>query len=183
MSLNAMIKNICFTFMLVFALKSGFAQEIDLGPKLGANFATLGDIEEFDNEIGFVGGFFFTLDLNKFYLQTELLYSQQGGSFDVFEFDLDYINVPVLIKFDIIGSLNFQFGPQFGFLVEDNIPDSIVNSFEADNFDLSGVGGFGINLPLNLRADARYIFNVTNDLKTADFDNGYYMLTLGFTFL
>jgi hypothetical protein len=178
-----MIKKICFVIMLLFAIDSGHSQQIDLGPKLGANFATLGDIEEFDNEIGFVGGFFLTLDFNKFYLQTELLYSQQGGSFDVFEFDLDYINVPVLIKFDIIGSLNFQFGPQFGFLIEDNIPDSIVDSFETDTFDLSGVGGLGINLPLNLRADARYIFDLSNDFKTADFDSGYYMLTIGFTFL
>jgi hypothetical protein len=177
-----MIKNICIIFIVVIGIKSGFSQQIDLGPKLGVNFSTLGDIEQFDNEIGFVGGFFFTLDLNKFYIQTELLYSQQGGTFDVFDFDLDYINVPVLIKFDIIGSLNFHLGPQFGFLVEDNIPDSIVNSFEADTFDLSGVGGLGINLPLSLRADARYIFNLSNDLDTAEFDDGYYMLTLGFTF-
>jgi len=176
------MKYICITLILVFGLKSGFSQEIDLGPKLGANFATFVDVEEFDN-VGFVGGFFFTLDLNKFYIQTELLYSQQGGTFDIFKFDLDYINVPVLIKFDIVGSLNFHLGPQFGFLVGDNIPDSIVDSFETNTFDLSGVGGLGINLPLNLRADARYIFNLSNDLETADFYDGYYLLTLGFTFL
>jgi len=177
------LKKTAYILFLFLSFESGFAQKIDFGPKLGANFATLGDIEQLDNEIGFVGGLFLTLEFKKFYFQTELLYSQQGGSFNFSEFDLNYINVPVLLKFDIIGSLNLHFGPQFGFLVEDNIPDSILDAFEADTFDLSGVGGLGISLPLNLRADARYIFNVSNDLDNADLDNGFFMLTLGFTFL
>lgn len=174
-----------FVFFLLFIayIQSGFTQEIDLGPKLGANFATLGDIEELDNNIGFVGGLFLTLEFKKFYLQTELLYSQQGGTFNLSNFDLDYINVPVLIKFDIIGSLNIHFGPQFGFLIQDNIPDSFVNAFEADTYDFSGVGGIGIKLPLNLRADARYIFDVSNDFSNAELDNGFFMLTLGITLL
>lgn len=178
-----MLKTTVSLILILLAFESGFSQKLDFGPKLGANFATLGDIEQLDNEIGFVGGLFLGLEFDKFYLQTELLYSQQGGTFNLSEFDLNYINVPVLLKFDIIGSLNIHFGPQFGFLVEDNIPDSIVDSFEADTFDLSGVGGLGIKLPLNLRADARYIFNMSNEFDNADLDNGFFMLTLGFTLL
>lgn len=177
-----MLKKFVLFLLLILAIQTSFTQQIDLGPKLGANFATLGDIEKLDNNIGFVGGLFFTLEFNKFYLQTELLYSQQGGTFNFSNFDLDYINVPVLIKFDIIGSLNIHFGPQFGFLIQDNIPDSIADAFEADTYDFSGVGGIGIKLPLNLRADARYIFNVSNDFSNAELDNGFFMLTLGFTF-
>ncbi len=177
------LRKIAFIFFLLFIFKQGFSQKIDLGPKLGANFATLGDIGELDNEIGFVGGFFLSLDFNKFYFDTELLYSQQGDTFDIFAFDLDYINVPALFKFDIIGSLNIQFGPQFGFLVDDNIPDAIVDAFEADTFDLSGVAGIGIKLPLNFRADARYVFDISNDLNTANFDDGFFMVSLGFTLL
>ena len=178
-----MLKKIILSLIFVLVSQTSKAQEFDLGPKLGANFATLGDLGDLDNEIGFVGGFFFTLELNNFYVQTELLYSQQGGTFNFSSFDLNYINVPVLLKFDIVGSLNFHLGPQFGFLVNDNIPDSITDAFETDTFDVSGVGGIGIKLPLNLRADARYIFNVSNDFSNADFDNGFFMLTLGFTFL
>lgn len=178
-----MFKKIVFAVLLILVFKPALSQELDFGPKIGANFATLGDIEELDNEIGFVGGLFLSIEFDKFYLDTELLYSQQGDTFNLSEFDLDYINVPLLLKFDLIGSLNLQFGPQFGFLVEDNIPDSIVNAFEADTFDLSGVGGLGIKLPLNFRADARYVFDISNDLKAANFDDGFFMLSIGFTIL
>ncbi len=172
-------KVLLLSFVLFLSLQKVAAQEIDLGVKLGANFATLGDIEQFDNEIGFVGGAYLDLKFGKFGIQPELLYSQQDGQFDITAFDLNYINIPVMFKFYIVGGLNFQLGPQFGILVNDSIPDAISQSVETESFDLAGTAGLGLDLPLGLRASARYVFNVENDFETANFTDGFFTLSLG----
>jgi hypothetical protein len=173
-------KTILFGIIFLFSIQKGISQEIDLGLKLGANFATLGDLQQFDNEIGFVGGAYLDLKFGKFGIQPELLYSQQDGQFDITAFDLNYVNIPVMFKFYIVGGLNLQLGPQFGILVNDSIPDSISQSVETESFDLAGTAGLGLDLPLGLRANARYVFNVENDFETANFTDGFFTLSLGF---
>jgi hypothetical protein len=168
-----------YLFTLAFISHKAYAQTLDFGVKLGANFATLGDLEQFDNEIGFTGGAFLDIKFEKFGIQPELLYSQQGEQFDIAAFDFDYINLPIIFKFYLVGGLNFQLGPQFGVLINDNIPNDIIDSFENETFDIAGVTGLGLDLPLKLRLSARYVFDIENDFQSANFDNGFFMLTLG----
>ena len=176
-----MISNriIFISFFLFFAVQNINAQEVDLGIKFGANFGTFGDFEQLDNQIGFIGGGFLEIKFDKFAIQPELFYSQQGETFDIGGFDFDYINLPIMLKFYLVGGLNFQLGSQFGVLINDNIPDDVIESIETDTFDVSGVAGFGLDLPLNLRVNARYIFDVENDFRSADFESGFFMLSLG----
>ena len=93
-------------FILLFVSQLNHAQDIDFGVKLGANFATLNDASNASNKTGFVGGVFANLKFGKIGIQPELLYSQQGAEFDAFDFDLNYINVPVMLKYYLIGGLN-----------------------------------------------------------------------------
>jgi hypothetical protein len=167
---------------LLFTLQFNYAQSIDFGPKLGANFATFGDLSSFDNEIGFVGGAFFGLKFSKIGIQTEVLYSQQGEDFGFDQFNLDYINIPIAIKIYVLGSLNLQLGPQFGFLINDNIIDDVVESIEKESFDLNAFGGLGLDLPLNLNVDARYIFDISDNFTASGFGNGFFSLAVGFSF-
>jgi len=166
---------------LFFMTFSTFGQNIDFGPKLGANFATFGDLSRLDNEIGFVGGAFLSVKFSKIGIQTELLYSQQGEDFGFDQFNLDYINIPVALKFYLLGGLNLQFGPQFGFLINDNIIDDVVDSIETETFDLNAFGGVGLDLPLNLSVDARYIFDISDNYTEASFSDGFFSLAVGFT--
>lgn len=174
-----MYKTIVFIVLFNLLSLSSKSQELDIGPKLGANFATLGDLQQLDNEIGFVGGGFFTIKFEKFAIQLELLYSQEDEEFNFSGFDLDYVNLPLIFKFYLSGCLNFQLGPQFGVLVNDNIPDGILDSLKAETYDLSGLAGIGIDLPLKISLSARYIFDVQNDFSSADFNNGFLCLALG----
>lgn len=177
------MKNLKFLFVILITAQLGYAQEIDFGVKLGANFATLNDATSASNKTGFVGGAFFGAKFTKLGLQAELLYSQQGAEFDAFDFDLNYINVPILLKYYVIGGLNIQAGPQFGFLVDDNLADSITSGVEAESFDLSGAAGLGFDLPLGIRADARYIFGLTDIVDGENGKNGVFMLSVGYSFL
>ncbi len=175
------MKNLKLLFVILIITQLSIAQEIDFGVKLGANFATLNDASGFDNKTGFVGGAFVGAKFSKVGLHAEVLYSQQGAEFDATDFDLNYINVPVLLKYYLIGGLNVQVGPQFGFLVDDTLPDA--STFEAETFDLSGVAGLGIDLPFSLRADARYIFGITDTFDAIDGKNGVFTIALGYSFL
>lgn len=174
------LRALFFIALMVLPL-SNSAQSLDFGPKLGANFATFGDLSRLDNEIGFVGGAFLSLKFSKIGIQTEVLYSQQGEDFEIDQFDLDYINIPVALKFYLIGGLNLQLGPQFGFLINDNVIDDVVEGFETETFDLHAFGGLGLDLPLNLRVDARYIFDISDNFTEASFNNGFFSVAVGFT--
>lgn len=164
-------------FFLIFYL--GKAQEIDFGPKIGVNFENFGDLEQYENQLGFVGGAFLSIKFKRFSIQPELLYSQQGTEFDFTAFDLGYINLPLIFKFKLVGGLNFQLGPQFGLLVNNSIPESIATAYNTGDFDTAGNIGLGIDLPLRLRISTRYVFNVENNFRLSDLDNGFFTLALG----
>lgn len=151
------------------------AQEIDLGIKLGANFSTINDASGLKNKTGLQAGAFLKVGFGKYAIQPEVLYSQQGAK----SFDLDYVNVPVMFKYYIVGNiLNLQAGPQFGFLTNDSLGDQI----KAKSFDFSGAAGAGIDLPLGFRVDARYHFGMTDVFKEASGKNGYFSVALGYSF-
>lgn len=180
------MKTLKILFFVLLVAQMSKAQEIDLGAKLGANFSNINDVEglAFENKTGFTGGAFFMLKFNNFGIQPELLYSQQGASLDIDNFDLDYINVPVIFKFYITGGLNLQAGPQFGFLVSDSdIPESIRGGLETQDFDFSGAGGIGLDLPLGFRADARYIIGLNDVFDNVESRQDVILLSIGYTFL
>lgn len=176
---------ILIVFTSLFAV-STYAQGIDFGVKAGVNFANINDAaESLDTRTGFHAGVFLGLKFSdKIALQPELLYSQQGAEFDTGEFNLDYVNIPVILKYYLVQGLNVQLGPQFGFVVNDDITfEGVASDIEAEEFDLSGVVGAGYDLPLGLRIDARYNFGFSEVFKDSDGKNGVFSLALGYSFL
>lgn len=177
------MKKLILLVIVAFTATQINAQGIDLGIKAGANFSTFHDASGLDNKTGLLVGAFAAVKFNdKFAIQPEILYSQQGADSDLGDFDLDYINVPVMFKYKLIGPLNVQVGPQFGFLVNDDAP-GVEDQIKSKSFDLSGVAGLGLDLPLGLRVDARYNFGFTDVYDDIDGKNGAFSLAVGFSFL
>jgi opacity protein-like surface antigen len=130
-----MKKIILTSFMLcsVFA----FSQEIKFGSKVGLNLSNLrGDyptgIDEHNSKIGFHIGGFAEYEINdKFTLQPELLFSTQGNTYGYkdyygggsyydgadYNLKLNYINLPIILKYKIIEKLSIDFGPQISYLM------------------------------------------------------------------
>jgi len=177
--------------LLVFTIlisSTSFAQGIDVGIKAGANFSTLTDVSDVSTRTGLLIGAFVTLKFtDKMALQGDILYSQQGAKgengFD--DLELDYINFPIVFKYYIVKRLNIQAGPQFGSVVNDNYNSGF------ESFDVSGVVGIGLDLPLGLRVTGRYGFGL-NDIAfvnyygegiTTNAKNSVFSLTAGFSFL
>ena len=185
------MKNFIITVFTALLTTTTFAQGIDLGIKAGATFANLTGATDASTKTGFVGGAFLTIKFSdKIAIQGDLLYSQQGAKLELDDINLNYINFPIVLKYYIIKRINIQAGPQFGTVVNDNLGE-VFGPNDIISFDITGVVGIGIDLPLNLRITGRYGFGLSEinfiefegDSKETNSKNSVFSLTAGFSFL
>ena len=183
--------------ILLVAIVCGFglsaqAQGVDFGIKAGVNFANVTDASELSNRTGFVAGIFAGGKLNdNLGIQADLLYSQQGAEFEFGDFNLDYVILPVVLKYYVSQGFNIQGGPQFGIVVNDDVNATILGEIIDDlgtaDFDISGVIGLGYDLPMGLRVSGRYNFGLTDvpddDRFATSGKNSVVTLAIGYSFL
>lgn len=184
------MKNLFVAIITLFIGTIAFSQEIDLGIKAGANFANVSDVDKLSSKTGFQAGIFAGIKFSeKVGVQADVLYSQQGAEFDSGKFDLNYVNVPIVLKFYLVQGLNVQAGPQFGFILDDDIYEVRLgtNSIEAhaEKSDVSAIIGAGYDFPFGFRLDARYNFGLSDVSKDNGFEgkNQVYSIALGYSFL
>ena len=120
------MKKSIMAIAIMFMGTTVFSQSIDLGVKGGANFTNIMSLEglSLEGKTEFHAGIFAAARFSeKIGIQADVLYSQQGAKFNSGNFDLTYVNIPVVFKYYLVEGqgLNIQIGPQFGFLVDDNI--------------------------------------------------------------
>ena len=180
-----MKKLILIFAFLVLGLSQSNAQMLKFGVKAGANFASLeGDgLEGLETYTSFHFGALLELKVfENFSLQPELLYSSQGAKVNseaVDDINFNYVTVPVLAKFYLISDrLSVEAGPQFSFLVNENVADQ----FEGETFDFGIAGGLGYNITDNFFLQARYIAGLTEASRNADVTNRVIQLSFGFKF-
>ncbi|MCB0439560.1 MAG: PorT family protein [Mangrovimonas sp.] len=205
------------TCILILSTTSILAQNpspnLNLGVKGGLNISTVGgdDIEERDSRTSFNAGLFAEVPLtDRFSFQPEVLYSGQG--FDIMEIDqdnifdtnenieyqLDYIQFPLMAKAYLIKGLYVEAGPQFGFKINEEI-DTAPNSDGGDtpidpddsyvkDFDFSGALGVGYKFDNGFFLSARYthgfssIFKEDTIFEDVDARNSVWQFGLGFSF-
>lgn len=193
------MKKIILT-VAVFTIGFVNAQEVKYGAKAGLNFANLtGDVEDVSMKIGFnVGGFAEIKVSDKFSVQPELLYSTQGAkseeSFEgetiESEWNLSYLNIPIMAKYYVSEKFSLEAGPQIGFLLGSKVK---VESIEVDFKDNTESIDFGLNIGSaydfteNLFAGLRYNIGLSNVAKTESGDdtkinNSVISLSLGYRF-
>lgn len=125
---------------LMFCTVSLFSQEIKFGAKAGLNLSNLnGDyptkINEKSSKIGFHIGGFAEYEINdKFTLQPELIFSTQGNTYGFkdyygngsyydgadYNLSLNYLNLPIILRYKVIEKLSIDFGPQIGYVLSAN---------------------------------------------------------------
>jgi len=173
-----------------------------LGVKGGVNFANLigNDLDDQRSRTSFHVGVVGELPVaDIFSLQAEVLYSGQGvkakvpaggilGGSDDVEYQLDYINVPVLAKFYITKGLSVEAGPQFDFLVNEEYdfnPDSDPGDVETNNAEKFGfgvAGGLTFQTEMGLFASGRYTYGFTDVIEDADIHNSVFQISIGYKF-
>ncbi len=173
--------------ILVFVLSSAAVAtaqvQVALGLKAGANISTFDD-KEADNITAFHGGAFALFKLTKFGIQPELLFSQQGSKVNDFDLKTSYVTIPVMLKLYLIGGLNLQAGPQFGFLTKAELENqNYKDAFKSS--DLSANVGLGWDLPFGLTVDARYNIGLSDvgdddDVFTGSLKSRVIQLSVGY---
>ena len=163
--------------ILFFAamLTSGvaFSQGFQMGVKAGINISnyTGGDLEN-SALVGFHGGFIAGLMFgDHFSIQPEVLFSAQGAkikgvSNNEEKFKVSYINLPILAKYRFTGGFYIEAGPQFGFKLDESIPDNTIENF-AEDLDVSIAAGIGYHSPMGLGIGGRYNAGLS---KVGNFD-------------
>ena len=187
-----MMKNLILACVVFFLSGNLIAQEFDLGIKGGANFSKINGIGDLENRNTFSVGVFSSIKLSaKLAVQGDLLYSDQGGEASDRDFNLTYINVPIVLKYYFVENLNIHTGAQFGVLIFDSFAKDSENVVESNPTDLSGVVGVGYDFPLGIRVEVRHNFGLSEVLKhhppvqyyNSKGRNAVWAISLGYSFL
>jgi len=192
-----MRKRFYSTVILIVSYSLLQAQETNFGIKAGLNYSSIvGELTE-GIKFRFSGhaGVFLEIEFSdKFAFQPELLYSSQGFQFssDLFSIDgnpnadggdfrtnvqLNYLTVPLLAKFGLNDRYSVEFGPQFGFLLNqvtklknlderDGAP-SKSKSTVSGNFqsDYGIAAGLGIRITEQFSISPRFYLGLRNRLQ------------------
>ena len=188
------MKKIILSFVAVFAFGYANAQKTQFGVKAGVNFATLaGDSDGASSIVGFnVGGFAEIKISEKFSIQPELLYSTQGAEIDsdgeTVDFNLSYLNIPIMAKYYVAPKFSLELGPQIGFLTSAKgeamgVSVDIEDFFKSTDFGLNF--GAGYDFTDKFSASVRYnlgLSNIAEDSGDESVQNSVFSISLGYKF-
>jgi hypothetical protein len=129
-------------------------------------------------------------------IQPELMVSGKGSKwknqyYDA-KYNLTYIDLPVLIKFQPVKLFNIHAGPQLSYLVSatqkdfgNNLKTNVMGNFY--KLDLGLVMGVEANLPFKVNLTIRYVLGLktatTGTLYTETWENKYFQVSLGYRIL
>lgn len=197
-------------FMTLTVLGTVGQAQVKIGPKIGLSMADFsGDgVDAHDMKSGFAAGIFAQFPLGQgasLVLQPEVLYVMKGPKLDLTEettwkYNLDYIEVPVLLKFKfpLPGNIapNVFAGPVVSFLSSAKIKEEI-DGDEVDEMDIkeflkdteySIAFGGGVDVTFQglgvLTVDARYVIGMSDisDVGEGELKNKTIMIHAGFGF-
>lgn len=178
--------------LLVFFLV-GFAAtaQAQLGVRAGFNSANFSDTN-FDARSGFHLGAYYTIGTDFISVEPGIQYSQKGykgteaGTGDPVEEQLGYIDIPVLVRLKLIPALNIFAGPQASIFASSKyeLGDQTSDSSEAiRGYDIAGVVGAQVKLPLGFNAQASYDIGFTSlNYYNTDVKSQVFKISLGYTF-
>lgn len=203
--------------LLLCATVTAQTEKVKIGVKAGLNISSLtSDENELDSsdKTGFTAGIMAEIPLAKnFSIQPEILYSQQGMKFSYSDVDvqnshykstigLNYLNIPVMLKYYVVKGLSVQAGPQIGILLKasNKYQDNFLGYENHETFNLSDYAngidtavnfGLGYQFKNKFYTDLRYTISYSDIFKDAsantyvvnsDMKNRVFQITVGYFF-
>lgn len=177
--------------LIVFGCMSGYSQqqqtsdESALTPKIGikggVNITNLytDNVKDENSKVGFNAGFFAKIPLVQgVSIQPELLYTTKGAQLTYdniiqgsgkYKFNLNYVETPLLMVFNVTKNFNINGGAYLAYLTSANIKDvdnngdvngvTDLNADKFNRFDYGLVGGLGFDIE-NITIGARYNYGL-----------------------
>ncbi len=147
------------TLLLIVGMTSlSFGQDINYGVHFATNVSNMDydedGIRPNPHRNGFVFGVFADFGLSdNLAVMTELQYSPEGANSQYFK--TDYLNLPVILNYNIFGGLKIGVGPQVGLKIHKHR-----DGFR--NLLFSGVGLAEYMITDEIGIDFRYIYGISN---------------------
>ena len=188
------MKRVIVLLLCVTSFAAANAQ-VGFGGKAGVNLATFsGDVEDVKMKIGYyVGGLVQIPVSESFIIQPELVFSAQGAKSDDADDDVkanfNYLNIPIMAKYQSTSGFFAETGPQIGFLMSAKMKAGdtdvdVKEYYKSTDFNWAfGLGyqmasGFGVNARYNLGLSSIYDEDVDDEkVKNSVFQIGvFYVL-------
>ncbi|MBN3584458.1 PorT family protein [Algoriphagus aestuarii] len=175
---------------LFLILSIGFIStaQAQFGLRAGLNSSNFSDTN-FDTKMGFHAGAYYKLGVGILSIEPGVQFSQKGyegtdgTTGDEINERLNYIDVPVLVRFNFLPAVNVFAGPQGSVLISRNYDLGGTSSTSTEvvkGYDIGGVVGVGVNLPLGLNVQASYDIGFSNlNYFNTDVKNRVLKLSLG----
>ena len=168
----------------VILMSTVHSQAQSFGIKGGVNFSDLKgtDADGLDSYTSFHLGILKEwVIFDNLSLQPELLYSTQGAKVDGAEdkFKLNYLTLPIVLKFYMTDAFSIHAGPQFGLLLgetENLLP------IETKTFEYGGALGIEYALSNSFFVQGRYNPGFSEIADDVDIKNSVIQISLGVTF-
>lgn len=191
---------ISFLMLLLYSPDAYGQQRFSAGPRLGGNLSTYAGGNMAAKPIaGFAAGAFLMYSsLNHFGISADVLYSQKGARISPLRQRINYLEVPIALRYFLTRSGNFRpnlfAGPSLGFKLsatELNETTEVKRgmSNELNDIDLGIMGGFQLNFKgigprQRFLIDGRYTYGLPEAFTRTDVNrhNSVFTLTLGYGF-
>ena len=206
------MKKITIALMcMIMATGAAMAQkQFTFGPKIGVDYTHYwGEDAYHGGQLNYQAGLFMEYRFtNKFSVAPEVVFAAQGGKF---EYDngrgsvyketdnVNYINVPVMLKFYVVPELSIDFGPQVGFNIYSKNTQELKiggeggkKTYDMKNGTKSVDFGLGLGLTYNITNDVsvqgRYTMGMTEVFKkelgvlNGKAKNGNAQIAIGYRF-
>jgi hypothetical protein len=166
-----MKKNIIIASLFCLSSNLLIAQKFNIGLKAGANFTKIEGVAiKQEYKLNYHAGAFIELDFNKkIGIQPEVLFSQYEAQIVTSStitppnanYKINYLNIPVLLRYKIGKILVLNVGPQYSILLNsnDNLVSSGTKAFKDGDFGM--IGGLQLGFKF-LRVYARYNIGLNN---------------------
>ncbi len=179
------MKKIILAAIAVGAFGFANAQDMKFGVKGGINSASIAGATGTSAKTTFhIGGLLEFKASDKFAIQPELVYSNQGCTYTGGSIDLTYINIPVMAKYYVGETFNIQAGPQIGLLMSAKEGGADVkDGYNTTDFGLNLGAGYDLNE--NMMLDLRYNMGMSalnKDTTYETYKNNVISVSFGYKF-
>ncbi|MEK6481781.1 porin family protein [Catalinimonas sp. 4WD22] len=154
------MKKLIFSFVLLVFLSSAAMAQVQFGLKAGAMWSNTVLVEpdslsgSYDAKISYLLGGFMTIPISsKFNVQPEVFYASKGDQYT----NRHYINLPVMLQYQVINKLKVEVGPEIGYMLAaySKFPGSEARSrWDIEDFDI------GINVGASYAILDRWIIGL-----------------------
>jgi hypothetical protein len=173
-------------FLLILAGKVN----AQFGIRAGYSSSNFSDTN-FEARSGLHAGIYYTAGSSFVKVEPGIQFAQKGyqGKDDMgisIDEELNYLDIPVLVRLNLLPMINVFAGPQASFLISRNYQLGMITSNSQEvlsAYDLGGVVGAQFKLPMGLNVQASYDIGLKSlNYYNTDVKNSSFKLSLGYSF-